>query len=542
MKNWKNLFDSIILKRGYCYYLDGSVDDIEETDEGFEAIVHGSYDYTVTIGIDDGDITYMECTCPYAENGDSCKHEAAVLYELSAEGRLGNTASRKPLYDESGNDAESIISNLASDALKTFLREEIRVNPRIAERLFASFADTMPKEYAAVLEREAEQCINLINEYDEEEYYYDDWDDSDPRDEWREDIRDIAERIKPFTEGRKFYSNAFMLILHILSTLSDYDDDAVACEYSELLKQTYSSADAEERTILADMAREAINDDTYKAEFIRDFLVDDVHDKDIARELLLQAENSLKEHPDTESEYDKARAMIALDYPDDKIDGFFDTCTGWKAVCLYAERLRARRELGRAAKAINRIRESLSCAEQAMASDFLLDIWRDAGDEKEYNAELLNTILWNRQLNADRVRELKSRLSEEEWKKAYAEIIKSESVSFILSDILFDEADWPRLLEQMRSVSDFYHQDKYIDALYPIYPNEVVGILKNDAAGCGRYMNDRSSYHRYASSLKRLASYSEGSVLARMMAEEMMKGNPRKSALRDELRKAGFYV
>ena len=94
----------------------------------------------------------------------------------------------------------------------------------------------------------------------------------------------------------------------------------------------------------------------------------------------------------------------------------------------------------------------------------------------------------------------------------------------------------------MRSVSDFYHQDKYIDALYPIYPNEVVGILKNDAAGCGRYMNDRSSYHRYASSLKRLASYSEGSVLARMMAEEMMKGNPRKSALRDELRKAGFYV
>lgn len=541
MKNWKNHFDSIILKRGYCYYLDGSVDDIEETDEGYEAIVHGSYDYNVTIGIDDGDITYMECTCPYAENGDSCKHEAAVLYELSAEGRLDNAASRKPLYDDRENDAESIISNLGSEALKAFLREEIRANPRIAERLFASFADTMPKEYAAALEREAEQCINLIDGYDEEDYY-DDWDDSDPRDEWRDDLCDIAERIKPFTEGRKFYSNTFMLILHILSTLSDYDDDNVACEYAELLKQTYSSADAEERTVLADMAREAISDGACNAEFIRDFLVDDVHDKDISRELLLQAENLLKEHHNTGSEYDKARAMIALDYPDDKIDGFFETCTDWMAVCLYAERLRKRREWSRAAKAINRIRESLSCAEQTMASDFLLDIWREAGDEKEYNAELLNIILRNRQLNADRVRELKSRLSEEEWEKAYAEIIKSDSISYIRSDILFDEADWPRLLEHMRSVSDFYHQDKYIDALYPIYPNEVVEILRNDAAGCGRHMNDRSSYHRYASSLKRLASYSEGSVHARMMAEEMIKENPRKSALRDELRKAGFYV
>ena len=122
MKGWQNLFSSIVLKRGYDCYLEGSVDDIEETEDGFEAIVHGSREYTVAIGFDGDGIAYMECTCPYAKDGSSCKHEAAMLYELSADGRLVRIHSGKPSYDEYGDDAEKGIA-----LLKDYLSKDPRV-------------------------------------------------------------------------------------------------------------------------------------------------------------------------------------------------------------------------------------------------------------------------------------------------------------------------------------------------------------------------------------------------------------------------------
>ena len=176
MKNWKNLFDDIILMRGYDYYLDDAVDDIREIDDGFEAIVHGSYDYTVTIGVDDGDVTYMECDCPYAEGGENCKHEAALLYELSAEGRLARTSFSSSLYSEGENDSEKILNTLNIEDLRAFLLDEIKCYPGIREHFIVAFANTLPKEYAVVLEKEAERYINLINDYDEEEadYFFED--------------------------------------------------------------------------------------------------------------------------------------------------------------------------------------------------------------------------------------------------------------------------------------------------------------------------------------------------------------------------------
>ena len=541
MKGWQNLFSSIVLKRGYDCYLEGSVDDIEETEDGFEAIVHGSREYTVAIGFDGDGIAYMECTCPYAKDGSSCKHEAAMLYELSADGRLVRIHSGKPSYDEYGDDAESIISMLDSKELKSFLISEIRCNPEAREHLLAAFADGLPKEYAASLQNDADSYIGLINEFDEEDYY-DDWDDSDPRADWREALHEIAGQIKPFISGRQRYGNAFRLILHIIGSLADYDDDYVACEYAEMLTQAYSAADDEERPGFADMARKTLEDTSCNAGLIRDFLIDTVHDRDASMTLLLQAESALDDCHSADAEYDKARAMVALGSPDDDIDRFLGTCTGWQAVRIYAERLRKRKEWKHAAEAIGRVIDNLEADDREMASGLLLDIWRDAGDKGEYDAALLGSILRNRQRDMDRIHELKQRLSEDEWKKAYAGIIGSDTIGFIRGDVFLEEEDWPGLLAYIRKAPEYNHEDKYINALYRIYPGEVMAILGNDAACHGRYMNDRSSYRRYASSLRRLASYPEGSSAARMMARAAMQENPRRSALRDELRKAGFDV
>lgn len=75
----EELFDDLILERGYEYAQEGAVDHVRKVGEAIYATVHGTEDYHVKI--DDND---MFCDCPYAKEGAHCKHMAAVLYYLES--------------------------------------------------------------------------------------------------------------------------------------------------------------------------------------------------------------------------------------------------------------------------------------------------------------------------------------------------------------------------------------------------------------------------------------------------------------------------
>ena len=82
MKQWKDLFRTHILERGWNYYEEGRVASLKQTPTGYTAVVEGIDDYDVEIELRDEQIYDMTCTCPYAADGNYCKHMAAVLYEI----------------------------------------------------------------------------------------------------------------------------------------------------------------------------------------------------------------------------------------------------------------------------------------------------------------------------------------------------------------------------------------------------------------------------------------------------------------------------
>lgn len=78
---WEKYFDENILKRGEGYYQKGKVVDFQADGRKRTATVIGNEEYSVSVEFDrDGSIIDMQCNCPYAENGEYCKHMAAVLY------------------------------------------------------------------------------------------------------------------------------------------------------------------------------------------------------------------------------------------------------------------------------------------------------------------------------------------------------------------------------------------------------------------------------------------------------------------------------
>ncbi|MBQ6147975.1 MAG: SWIM zinc finger family protein [Oscillospiraceae bacterium] len=96
--DWKRYFRDIILKRGAAYALSECVSDLKKDDLGWTAVVHGSEDYDVEIEMEDDEILYMSCTCPYADGDHYCKHMAAVLYEIERMSGPGASA-QEPAVD-----------------------------------------------------------------------------------------------------------------------------------------------------------------------------------------------------------------------------------------------------------------------------------------------------------------------------------------------------------------------------------------------------------------------------------------------------------
>ena len=95
------------------------------------AVVSGSDDYEVNIYFSDGGIDDMYCDCPYASDGNNCKHMAAVLYLLEDLQSHSN-----PHY----TDIESLIAGISPEHLKKFLINAMRYDSGLKD-CFIRFID-----------------------------------------------------------------------------------------------------------------------------------------------------------------------------------------------------------------------------------------------------------------------------------------------------------------------------------------------------------------------------------------------------------------
>ena len=114
---WEEYFRNRILERGWNYYEQGRVSEVTQELEWFSGFVSGTHTYYVELGLDedfDIDPELMYCDCPHAQDGNLCKHMAALLYYVSIElGAFDDSYSEKP--DDLFSDGEDIFSEDADD-------------------------------------------------------------------------------------------------------------------------------------------------------------------------------------------------------------------------------------------------------------------------------------------------------------------------------------------------------------------------------------------------------------------------------------------
>ena len=87
MYEWESYFEPHILERGWRYARSGAVQHIIRKKDVIEAVVEGSEYYKVRMHYDGLYVLDAYCSCPYAADGNYCKHMAAVLYEIDDDGK-----------------------------------------------------------------------------------------------------------------------------------------------------------------------------------------------------------------------------------------------------------------------------------------------------------------------------------------------------------------------------------------------------------------------------------------------------------------------
>ncbi len=173
----------------------------------------------------------------------------------------------------------------------------------------------------------------------------------------------------------------------------------------------------------------------------------------------------------------------------------------------------------------------------------LLELLRQSGNTDEYRQELCTYVLDTHQNNLDYVRELKRLTPSEDWPTLRDELLLSENLRWTTRyDFLRDEKMYEQLFNELmtsRSPDYVWQYEKPLRSLYPLEMRDIlVNLLNHEMASTGT----RDHYRTVIARLPVIAAYPDGKATVRRMVAAWAATYARRSAMLEELRKAGYLV
>ena len=129
--NWKQGFASQILLRGRAYFEYKQVEDVEYENDSVTALVTGGFRYRVSVVHTGKGELSLKCTCPYADSGINCKHEAAVLFSIESSRQdlllqWANEGEKKSSSKTTTSKTVKKVSNALSDSARVYPFKKVK--------------------------------------------------------------------------------------------------------------------------------------------------------------------------------------------------------------------------------------------------------------------------------------------------------------------------------------------------------------------------------------------------------------------------------
>lgn len=562
--NWKRLFATHILERGYDYYLENMVENIDISDDIIRADVIGSEDYEVEISVNNGEVTDMYCSCPYALDGKNCKHMAAVLYEWSEDAgeeepaKKVNTELFQPAYTINAYKkkvaaVEGLVSGATEEEVRSFLVAVLAEE----EKLLLRFHNAINKQ---VTREDIENYIRQVDIIADRylgrnrfiSYYEADGFISELEEIIDEDVRRMIDNDN--------YLSAFEVMNYIFVLIGDVDmDDSdggtgmLADRIYQLWLELLVKVSAEEKKKMFDWFTSHLDGSVidYLEEYIEQIIMGEFDEKEYEQEKLdfIQKMIARSECKDSDWSRDYAVGKWAVRYLELlKVQNASEKQI--KEICkkywnnstvrrYYIDICMKNKEYDHVLQVLD---ECILLDKQYRGliseySEKKKEIYLLQGNKSAYIEQLWQLVLEHEAGNLDLYRELKKQYSVDEWLIKREEIFKKLPAYAHVERLYKEEKLYDRLLAYVLNSPGLYAMQEYEKVLKKEYPEQILGKYKDEVNKMAMHTSDRKHYAHLVSLLRKMQQMKGGVKLVEQIVSEWKLKYKNRPAMMDELRK-----
>lgn len=559
MSDWKDLFQEHILARGEAYYFDGAVLELHKTEHGYHAVVEGTEDYEVDIEMKGGRVCEMYCSCPYAEDGNNCKHMAAVLFEIEEQNEE-DILTEETCPDDQEQEVEEIIERIPEEELRSFVKGIAAQNSEIWNILMTRYAVKIDEKQMDRLKQGVDQ---LVWEYGDRSGYI------DYRNAW-----DFCWALENYLEDkvdtlidRKCYRQTFELTNYVFRTIGNIDiDDSdggtsqVANACYDKWKEILENCSEEEKNEMFSWFMSHLSCDyvvDYMEDYMEDFLTHEFQNREMLEKMLKDLDERIEmqasstdcgstwsaRHGYENNIIKRLELMERLDFPEEEIREY--RRQHWRFSAVRELEIQENLDNGNLGEAIRILQESKILDKEypglvARYSEQLISIYETQTDKEAYKKELLYYVFECPQNNLVHIYKLKEVCTDKEWEDYREQILKNPKNYNILYPFMEKEGMYESMLECIRKETFIYNLDKYEKVLKEKFPEQVrdiyISYLHHEAERAG----NRKRYRELMKYLKKIRRYPGGKEKASEIAENWRAMYYRRTAMMDEMRKAGL--
>lgn len=561
--NWKKLFSKTILDRGYEYYCDGAVEDFYFSDNIISAAVAGSEDYKVEIVLSENNIEDMYCSCPYASDGNNCKHMAAVLYvrDKSSDNNSAKQDSTdilfKPAYTTQSRttkraEVEKLIAEAKDEAVRSFLAEILTDN----EKLCLRFYNLVNKEEKVDIQNYFRQIDLITRQYagrDDFINYHDAYD-------YIMELEEIIDNDVRQMIDNGNYMSAFDVINHIFIVVGTVDIDDSDGEIGMISNDIYSLWSEILEKVTPDDKRtmfEWFIDHTdglvadYAEEYYEHIITEAFNEKEFEQDKLGFFRSMIDKSEQLERDWSREYAvgkwavrylnMLAqINSSDELIENEMKKyCQNSDVRKLYIDKCLREKEYDNAIRLLD---EGLkadkdSCGLVSEYSNRKKEIYLIIGDKDAYIKQLWSLVLEHNVGNMDLYRELKAQYNEEDWCKLREKIFRELPQHTEIAKYYHEEKLYDRLLECVLKSYGLYMLDKYENVLKKEYPEQLLGKYKIELDKMVKITGNRKHYANMVAIMRRMKKITGGAKLVGQITVEWCEKYRNRPAMMDELSK-----
>ena len=564
--NWKKLFAIHILERGYDYYCDDAVENMEISDDIIRADVIGSEDYEVEISLSNGEVTDMYCSCPYALDGRNCKHMAAVLYEWSEneaeekkdEENAINTDLFQPAYTVKSHKkkltaVEGLVSGANEEDVRSFLAAVLAED----EKLLLRFHNIINKQVTR------EDINNYIRQVDiiADRYmgrnhfisYYE-------ADGFISELEEIIDEDVRRMIDNGNYLSAFEVMNYIFVLIGDVDmDDSdggtgmLADRIYQLWLELLVKVSSKEKRKMFDWFTSHLDGSVidYLEEYIEQIIMGEFEEKEYEQAKLDFIEDMIarSERKDSDWSRDYGVGKWAVRYlemlqekkaSDEQIE---EMCKRyWKNSSVrryYVDICMKKKEYDHVLQILD---ECILLDKQYRGliseySEKKKEIYLLQGNKSAYIEQLWKLVLEHEAGDLELYRELKKQYTADEWLVKREEIFGKLPAYAHVEKLYKEEKLYDRLLVYVLNSPGLYALQEYEKVLKKEYPEQILNKYNDEVSKMAVHTSDRKNYTHLVSLLRKMQQIKGGSKLVEQIVAEWKIKYKNRPAMMDELRK-----